>query len=325
MADLIPGINVGAAWRRLTGDTSRGDEDIIAGFSKSGGDRTTANGATFGVTAQPVASPTPEPPLPLPIPDEAGVDGTGGGLLTGAAADPDAGLRTALRNEIAARGGDIEGVYAALFGDLDALLKTRDAELETQYGDQFKKAADTYTGAIPEIEGSYAAIGAGDSTDNSDAKGKAKAGYDETTKVIGKNKESDKAKLGQYGKEQRAKFGADKEAAQRNVARAGETEDVDALRSMRNDLETNISQGGVTRATLGTDGAARKEISNLTQDSGRYDAAVNALDSIIKGSMSGSVKEAAVKAIVDNAGLSDDEKEKVNQQYGNVYAEQQAL
>lgn len=251
----------------------------------------------------------------------------GGGLLYGGggAIDRDASLRNSLRGEIASRGGEIDSIYSTLFGNLDSLLRTRGQELESQYGEQFKKAADAYTGALPEIENSYAAIGAADSTDRTDAKTKAKTGYEETTKTIGKNKKADEAKLGQYGEEQRARFRADQESAKRNLARVNETDDVNALRGLRNDIESNISQAGVTRATLGSDGAARQQLSSLTQDNGRFQEATNALDSIIKSSMSGSVKEAAVKAIVDNAGLSEEDKKKVNMQYGNVYAEQAAL
>lgn len=243
----------------------------------------------------------------------------------GGTANPDAAAISSLRNEIKGRGADIESVYSSLFGDLNNLVTSRDSSLEKQYGDQFKGASDTYAGAIPEIENSYAAIGSSDSTDQSDAKDKAKLGFDATTKTIGDNKTADKVKLGQYKTEQEAKFAADKASASRNVARADETTDVNALRTMRNDLENNIDQAGITRATLGTDVGAKGAITNLTQDAGRYEAATNALDSIIKSSMSGSVKEAAVKAVTDNAGLSDEEKKKVQAQYGNVYAEQAAL
>lgn len=248
-----------------------------------------------------------------------------GGSSTVAKVDPDVALRNSLKQEIMGKKPMIDQTYNELFGSLDNLIKSRDSELESEYGDQFKKAGDQYSSAIPEIETSYAAIGAGDSTDNTYAKNKAKAGFEETTQTIGKNKEADKAKLGQYGNEQRAKFTADKEAADRNVARVGETTDVDALRSMRNELEGNISTAGVTKATLGSDGTAKKAVTDLTGDAGRFDAAINALDGIIKSSLSGAVKDAAVKALTDNAGLSDEEKKKVQAQYGNVYAEQQAL
>lgn len=327
--DLVPGVNFGAAYRRLTGDKSRGDEDIVKGISKRGGDRTTQNGSVLGVTAR---TPTPQALPRVSEPQGTGGvtptgDGTGGGFagFTDGTSSEDLALVTQLRDEIMARGGDIDSIYSALFGDLDSLLKSRDAELEGQYGEQFKKAADQYTMALPEIENSYAAIGAADSTDNSDANDKAKFGYDDTVKTIGTNKKSDEAKLGAYGREQKAKITEDRDSAKRNLGRVGETDDADALRGMRNDLEGNLSNARVTRSQFGTDGSAQKSLDKLTGDNGRFDAAVNSLDSIIKSSMSGSVKEAAVKAITDNAGLSDEEKEKVQQQYGNVYAEQSAL
>lgn len=250
---------------------------------------------------------------------------TGGG----SAGDPDAARKAAdrarLRGEISGKGGELEAIYNALFGDLDNLIRARDAELETEYGGQLKKASENYTGAIPEIETSYAALGAGESTDQADAKTKAKKGFDETTQTIGKNKETDKAKLGQYKNEQAAKFTVDRDTARRNIGRAGETEDVDALRSMRNDIEGNIGSAQVTRSTLGTDQGARGAISALTADGGRYEQAIGALDSILKSSMSGAVKQAAVEAVTSSAGLSDEEKKKVQETYGNVYAEQAAL
>lgn len=241
------------------------------------------------------------------------------------AVDRDAAERANLLARITGRGGEIQAIYDALFGDLTNLVRARDTELESQYGDQLKEATKTYTDAIPEIEGSYAAIGAADSTDQSDAKDGAKEGFDSTTNTIKKNKEKDKAALGQYKREQEAKFTADKDSANRAVQSAGETTDVGALRGFANDLDQNISTANVTRATLGTDGAARQEISNLTGDNGRYQAATNALDDVIKSSMSGAVKAAAVDAITDASGLSDQEKQKIRQQYGDVYAEQSAL
>lgn len=264
---------------------------------------------------------------PVQLASYAGSTGGGSGVSDAEQARlaAEAAERGTLKSEIAGKADDIESAYGGLFGDLNSLIIARDQELEGQYGDQLKKAGEQYAGAIPEIETSYAAIGAADSTDNTYAKGKAKKGFEDTTETIGKNKEGDKAKLGQYKKETEAKFTTDREAARKLIADSGGTEDVDALRSGRNALDSNLSTVGVTKATLGTDGSAKKAVSDLTKDGGRFEAAVNALDSIIQSSLSGSVKEAAVKAVTDSAGLSEEEKQKIDAQYGNVYAEQQAL
>lgn len=254
----------------------------------------------------------------------AGGGGGGGGGST-VQADPDAGQRAALKSRIGGRNPEIDAIYNALFGDLDNLIKSRDAELETQYGDQLKSATGKFEEALPAIDTSYAALGSYDSTQRTDSRGKAKTGYEETTKTISNNKQKDKAALGQYANENRAKFTADRDAAKRAISSAAETTDVGALRGLDNDLSTNISQAGVTRATLGSDGQARSAVSAITGDNGRYEAAINALDSVLKSSLGSDVKTAAVKAVTEAGGLSEEEKKKVQQTYGNVYAEQAAL
>jgi hypothetical protein len=246
--------------------------------------------------------------------------GGGGGEV-----DPDAAARASLLAEIQSRGGDVQSIYEQLFGSLDKLLKSRSGELEKQYGKQIEDVTSQYTGAIPDIESSYAALGAADSTDRGDAKDDAKEGFDSSISTIGENKKKDISALGQYGKESRVKFKTDKENAEKNINRAGSEQDVNALRGLRNDLEGNIDTARVTKATLGTDGEAAKSLSKLTGDNGRYESTVNALDGILKSSLAGAVKDAAVTAITNSAGLSDEEKKKVQQTYGNVYEEQQSL
>lgn len=327
MADLLKGINVRNALKQI-GSFGAIDADVFDNWSVAGGARSPAKGKVVGRTVPKKggnAGDTVTAQL-LSDPDYSGsgnyssrsTSGGGGG-------DADAAMRNMLKGKISGRGGEIEAIYQALFGDLEGLVRARDAELESEYGGQFKKASDTYTEAIPQIDASYAALGAYDSTNRGDARTKADKGFKDTTETIGKNKKTDKAKLGQYKTEQSAKFSADKDSALRAINSANETTDVGALRGLDNDLAGNISQAGVTRATLGSDAGARGEISRLTGDNGRFEAAVNALDGIIKSSMSGAVKEAAVKAVTDAGGLSDDEKKKVQETYGNVYAEQQAL
>lgn len=244
----------------------------------------------------------------------------GGG---GAAADPDDAMRNTLKAAIKGKAGAIEAIYNALFGDLDNLVRTRDAELTTQYGGQRTKATEQYTDALPEIDQSYASIGSYDSTQRGDSRGKAKKGYEDTLTTIGQNEKADRDKLGAYRAEQAAKFTADRDSARRNIGRVDETTDVGALRGLRNDLESNLDTAGVTRASLGTNGS--QTLQQLTGDNGRAEAATNALDSIIKSSLGSDVKAAAVKAVVDSAGLSDEDKKKVQATYGNVYAEQAAL
>lgn len=239
--------------------------------------------------------------------------------------DPNAARRSALKTSLASKRGAIEEAYNALFADLDTLLKARAGELDTQYGGQLKKASENFADVLPTIDASFAALGSYDSTQRGDNRAKAEKGYTDTVETIGANKTKDQAALGQYGNESRAKFKADKDSALRYIDSSADTTDVDALQAANNNLDTNISQTGVTRATLGTDASAAQQIKGLTSDNGRFQAAIDSLDAIIKSSMPNDVKQAAVEAVTTAGGLSPEEKKKVQEQYGNVYAEQAAL
>lgn len=253
-----------------------------------------------------------------------GATTTGGGTAP-AAVDPSVARRNALVALMSGKRSAIDEAYNALFGDLETLLQSKAGELETQYGGQLKKAGEQFADVLPTIDSSYAALGSYDSTQRGDSRGKAQKGYEETVSTIGQNKTKDQAALGQFGNESRAKFQADKDAALRYIDSAAGTTDEGAVREANNNLDTNLSQTGVTRATLGTSGSAAEKIKGMTADNGRFQAAIDSLDAIVKSSMPTDVKAAAVTAVTNSAGLSDEDKAKVQAQYGNVYAEQATL
>lgn len=209
--------------------------------------------------------------------------------------------------------------YNALFGDIDNLARERSGEIERKAGDDINELTSQYTGSIPGIENSYAAVGAANSTDTSDAKDKAKAGFDKSVKTVGENKQADLAKVGSYVSEQKAKWNADRDSINRLMGRVNETEDEGDLRNSRNEVEDKIGSLGAERATLNTDSGARGQLSQITGDNGRFEAIKGSLDSIMQSSMAGGVKQAAVQAVMDSSDLNDEEKNKVKQMYGNVY------
>jgi len=255
-----------------------------------------------------------------------GATDTGGQVQSASTTvDPSVARRNALIALMSGKRSAIDEAYNALFGDLETLLQSKAGELETQYGGQLKKAGEQFADVLPTIDSSYAALGSYDSTQRGDSRGKAQKGYEETVSTIGQNKTKDQAALGQFGNESRAKFQADKDAAIRYIDSAAGTTDENAVREANNNLDTNLSQTGVTRATLGTSGSAASQIKGMTADNGRFQAAIDSLDAIIKSSMPTDVKAAAVAAVTSAGGLSDEDKKKVQAQYGNTYAEQAAL
>lgn len=276
------------------------------------------------VTSNPMTIPISTGGVPLGATTDLTGGGTTGGTTT-PTVDPEAAKRAALIDQLTGHTGDVQAAYDALFNDLNTLLQSRRDALNTQYDKQLKTASQNFTDVLPTIDQSFAALGSYDSTQRGDNRAKAEKGYQDTVSTIGDNKNKDLSALGQYGKESRAKFQADKESAQRYIDSAKNTTDVNALQSANNNLDTNLSQAKVTDATLGTDASAAKDLQGRTSDNGRFQAAMDALDSVIKSSMPSDVKAAAVTAVSNAAGLSEADKKKVQAQYGNVYAQQQAL
>lgn len=224
-----------------------------------------------------------------------------------------------LRGDIKGRAPELEAAFNALFGDMDNLARDKSAEIERKAGENINDLTGQYTASIPGIESSYAALGAGDSTDTRDAKISAKTGYEKSVKQVGDNKDADLAKVGQYANESKAKWSADKDSMLRLISRVDETENEGDLNTARNEVENKLGTLNADRATLTTDAGARGKLSEITKDGGRYEAAKAALDNVLKSSLSGGVKQAAVEAISNSADLDDEDKQRIKLEYGNVY------
>lgn len=235
--------------------------------------------------------------------------------------------RGKLRGDIHARVNDLNALYNQLFGNLDNVAAERARELEDNYGEQLGKAAQKYADGVATIDNSYAALGSGDSTDRTYAKNSAKSGFEETNKQIKKNKEEDLAKLGNYVEGTKAKWRADHESANRLNGRADEVKDLTELRGGRNSIEDKIGNVKADIGNMNTESGARGKLTELTGDGGRSDSLSSALDSILKSSLGGGMKEAAVDTIGNAAGANkgqiDEIKKKNAAQFGDAYTAQQ--
>lgn len=224
-----------------------------------------------------------------------------------------------LRGDIKGRAPELEAAFNALFGDMDNLARDKSAEIERKAGENINELTEQYTASIPGIESSYAALGAGDSTDTRDAKIGAKTGFEKSVKQVGEAKDADLTKVGQYANESKAKWNADKDSMLRLISRVDETENEGDLNTARNEVENKLGTLNADRATLTTDAGARGKLSEITKDSSRYDSAKAALDNVLKSSLSGGVKQAAVEAISNSADLDEEDKQRIKLEYGNVY------
>lgn len=225
----------------------------------------------------------------------------------------------ALKDEIKGKRSAIDEAYNALFGDLDSLSRNRVAEIDKKQGENTSNLTTQYTESLPVLDQSYSAVGAYDSTNRGDARDKAKSGYEKSVKEVGDAANEERTKVGQYVSENKAKFGADRDSVMRLIDRVDQTNDAGDLRQARNDVENKQGELGVQRASLVSDAGAKGELAKIGAGNDRFEAIKSSLDQIVNSSMAGGVKAAAVQAVANSADLTDEEKNKIKLQYGNVY------
>lgn len=216
-----------------------------------------------------------------------------------------------LRGQVRGYQSEVDSIYNQLFADLDALIGARKKEIETTSGDTITDLTEKYTGSLPTIQSSYAALGAGDSTDATYAKNDAKEGFEDSVKEVGTQKGKDLATLGQYDAETRAGWGADRDALNRIFSRLDETENEQDLVDARNEVENKLGTTKASRASLMTDEGLKGQVARSTDASDRLTGIQGALDSILQSSMSGAVKDAAIAAVGQSAGLTDEQKNQI--------------
>lgn len=229
-----------------------------------------------------------------------------------------------LRGAITGNKDDIIRAYQEIFGEIDRLAKERSGQIEDTAGRNINELTGNYTASVPKIDASYAAVGAYDSTDKGDARKGADDAYTTAVDKVGKAKDEDLSKVGQYVQEQKGKYDADKSSILRSIGRVGETDNEGDLRGLRNEVENKLDTLGADKKSLGTDKGARGELEKITGDGGRFAAIKGSLDNIMQSSLSGEVKSAAVQQVLNSGDVSEEDKQKVKQQYGDAYSAQAA-
>lgn len=224
-----------------------------------------------------------------------------------------------LRKAIKGNRPAIEEAYNALFGDLDSLARDRVSDIDRKLGENTAALTGQYTEALPALDQSYAAVGAFDSTNRGDARTKAKTGYEKSVKEVGDAAGEERTKVGQYVTENKAKYGADKDSVLRMIDRVDQTEDEGDLRQARNDVEGKFGDLGVQRATLQSDAGAKGALKGIGAGNERFNSIKASLDQIVNSSMANGVKAAAVEAVANSADLTDEDRQKIKLEYGQVY------
>jgi hypothetical protein len=247
--------------------------------------------------------------------------GGGGGYDPAAAqAAEDAAKRAQLQSGIKKLIGDTLGVYDSLYGDVRKAATSQRQALDKRYNREVGSLTDQFNTELPKIGRGYAGRGAFDSSYRMDAEAGAQKGFENQITDIGQQRQADAAKIGQYQTEQEAQFGAGQGLLRTVQSRLPETQDVNELMQLRNDIEKRMSELQAARGSNQSQEAYVQKFGQLAPAGDRLGQLQSTLTNIVNGQAPGPLKRAVAQQIIGSAGLSKDDQARllnqVNTQIG---------
>lgn len=320
--DVFGDVSVNGGARDATPHFTKGAAGNVTGFSLQG--QTKPGYDSTGRKVQNNTAPnnkTTNAPN-ITTNNNGGGGGGGGGATSAAAAQAakDAAERNALLQEINGMSPRAQALFADVFNRIKAVASDRKSKVDKTYNDQDAGYVDTFGKAVPQIDNAFAALGIGNSTYAGDRIDEAKSALDTSLAKSKENRQADLAEVGNWEASQRGAFEADQANINDAVGRAGGVQDVSTLRDARNNLTTTVNNISGKRQALNDDGGAIASLNARTGRSANFDSAMKSLEGVLASSMDVGTKNAAKQALIDNAGLDDEEKKKLSEiQVNNPY------
>jgi hypothetical protein len=167
---------------------------------------------------------------------------------------------------------------------------------------------------LPKIGRAYAGRGAYDSSYREGAEEQATQGFENQIGDISMQRDEDAAKIGQALREQEAQFGSQKGLLQTIQGRLGETNDVNELTQLRNEMDRRIAELSASRAGNQSRESQMQRFNQLAPAGDRMGQLSQTLSSVINGQAPGPLKRAVAQQIIGSAGLPKREQDQLLQQ-----------
>lgn len=251
--------------------------------------------------------------------------GSGGGGGGGISAEEQARLareaeearvRTQRKNSVTNLVKSIQGVYDALYGDINTAAADSTRLVNERFATENEGLADQFQSQFRDIGNAFSARGAYDSSYRGDAERTAQKGYENLLAAQGTKQRSELADIGKYVSSARAEVQGDREALNLIMQQLPDTNNLDELQQLVNQLQARKGQAGRQRAGTGTQnfylkqlGAIDKKASNVAQLRGQ-------LSNILSAEVPSAVKGNIVSNLINGAQLTAQEKEQLMQEYG---------
>lgn len=289
MADYLPWINVGAAYRRITGDTSRGDEDILPWISKDGGARDFAysspepgavsfqgkvndgwvdngKGGYSQVASKPV---TPITPVDPSSPDRTPQIDPAYAAFQALQAQKTNKAR-GIKDSILGRRGEVDNLLADILGRIESSLGEAKGKRTGKFDRDNQDLVGTLDTSLPDAEKAFASLGLSNSTFSNDRSQDIRDSYerahDDTKRAYG----DDLAQFEQGANSQRASANTEADLARNKFNTIENTEanadNLQGLQQGKSSVEDMLTSFGGERNKIMNSSDALNKILGMQGD-----------------------------------------------------------
>ena len=249
------------------------------------------------------------------------VGGGGGGISAEEAARQakeaeDARVRDARKNSVTSLVKSIQGVYDALYGDIGTAASDSTNLVNKRYGTENEGITDQFEGQFRDIGNAYSARGTYDSSYRGDSERTAQSGYQNLLNQQRTKQQAELADVGKYAAQARAEVSGDREALNLIMQQLPDTNNLDELQALVNNLQAKKNTAAKQRAGTGTQNHYLQQLSGINKKSSNTAQLRAQLSSIVSAEVPGSVKGTIVNNLINGAQLTAQEKEALLAEYG---------
>lgn len=226
--------------------------------------------------------------------------------------------RGQLRGEIGGGIQNLQNVYSQLFGDITGAATGQRQALEQRYGRETQALGQQFNEQLPAIGRGYAARGAYQSSYRTDAEQQAQDQFNKQLQDLAAQREADAAKIGQYVAEQQAKIQAEQGMLGTIGGRLGQTQDINELMQLRNQIERQIADTQTARAGAMSQQQLMQRFQQLAPAADRLSQLQGTLTTIMQGAAPSALKRATAEQIIGSAGLTPEEQDRLRTQINQI-------
>lgn len=228
-----------------------------------------------------------------------------------AAAAANAAKAKALRGNVTSLVNSIKDIFNSRYGLIDQSAGEQTGKLNDRFAAESQDVANQVENENQQLGAAHAASGSYDSSyrgNNVDTVTKAGEGQ---IRDLGTELEDNIAKIAAWVSSQKAGIDAEKRGLDTTASRLPESDDVNELTSLRNQLESRIAELEAGQAEYRTNAQNRAALEGIAPSSQRAVQLKTTLSHIVSGNADASQKKVIAQRLIQNSGLTPQEQEQL--------------